>query len=71
MELESFNREAMNYGQTPQAIRTAPKSSDHLQSRSADTAQAIDWLVHLRRQFSGGMRSTCSVVCEGDGIVPW
>ena len=69
-ELEWFDHGAMNCEQILRVIRIAPRSSDHPQSRFVDTARAINWLIHLRHQSSDGMRSTRSVVCGEDDIVP-
>ena len=70
MESDLSDRGARSCGQTPPMIRTAPRSSDRPQSRYADIVRAIDWLVHWRRLFLGGMPSTRFVVYEeGDTVL--
>ena len=69
-ELDLSGHEARSCGRILPVIRIAPKSSDRPQSRSANIAQATDWLVHLHHPFLGGMWLTRSVVCEEGDIIP-
>jgi hypothetical protein len=46
--------------QTLLEISIVPMLSGHWQSRCADIAQAIDWLVHLHCQYVGEKQSTHS-----------